>query len=206
MSDYISLIAISGVLGIIHYWLFSSLNLLNFFDHNEPDEKKSLIIGLGLVNFVVYDALIYFTHNDWELWLYIVCSFFSALAVEFIVFLFIKGINALMRRYIFNDKKSFRFYLPIIKQMIEEDIGTEKKIYVYIFDFDNKIIEHGRLKYYSPNKKEESSVVLQIDPDSSDVETEFDKLRSMFPIDDTMDVYVNFEHHYKMYLVIEEDS
>ncbi|WP_035053147.1 hypothetical protein [Carnobacterium pleistocenium] len=206
MSDYVSLITISGILGLINYWVFSAMNLLDFFDHNESDEKISLIIGLGMINFVINDILIYLSKDKWLLGLYIIASFSIAFFIEILLFFILKWISGFIRKQFFKDKKSIRSYSTVIKNLLEEDIGSDKELYGYIYDFSDNIIEHGRIKYYAPNNKEEHSMAIQIDPGSDKIETDFKKLRPELPIDKTMDVYINFEHQYKLYIFIEDKA
>lgn len=203
MYDYVSLIAISGIIGIVYYWFFNALDLLNFFDHGESDEKNSLIILFGLIYFVISDLLRQSTNDNWRLSIYVIISIvLSFIIMWFILNVLNKAIDTHIERN--TNKKSMSFYEPVIKKLLENDIGSNRLIYVYVYNLDDKIIEHGRLNYYSPGKNEESAISLELSPDSGSLETDLNNLRTNFPIDDSMHVYINFEHNYKIYIYVED--
>ncbi|SFK55934.1 hypothetical protein SAMN04488569_104913 [Marinilactibacillus piezotolerans] len=195
MEQYIPLLAISTVLGTIHYLLLNSLDLLDFFDHTQSDEKNSLIVMMGLITFVVNYTAQYFTEQTWYFLWYYVSSFVLVIITELVIFQLINKLLFCMKRKVSNEK-SYSFFTPVLRKFLEKEIGKNVGIYVVIYNLINKLIEHGGIKNYSFKDTEEKHMVIELAPDSDRTKTDYEKIRHVLS-NQSYNIYINFNQKYK---------
>lgn len=88
LNEEISILTISGLLGIINYWLFYQLDLFHFFNNKNTYEKGTLILLLGLVNIIMYQFIQ--KRTDWNIILAMILSFIISIIFELIILFSIK--------------------------------------------------------------------------------------------------------------------
>lgn len=156
MINELSNLLLSGALGIINFWILREMNIISFFDPKDVDEKKQFIVILGIFNIFIYQTL----HNlGWE-WLesqnnnfkYYVLTFVLAVVLEilicFILSYFVKKSNERKLK----KGTGINLYVNTVDRIIEKYEGED--LYTYIFDFENKLIDHGYVINYSTKNPE----------------------------------------------------
>lgn len=198
MINEIDSVVFATALGTIDYWILRQFDFLLFFNHNRNDEKTSLIVLLGVKNYIIYDVMISLTDGAWNKYGYYFATFVIGIFVEFIFFWALHKVISSMKSKHLKNKESYNFFIPLLKNELSKKPDTP--VYIFIYDFENKLIEHGWLKNYSTIFDDESTMVLKLSPKSSDLVTKFDDFRPFFPVSDEDDVYIDFDKKIKIYI------
>ncbi|MDO5666006.1 MAG: hypothetical protein Q4G63_12230, partial [Bacteroidia bacterium] len=133
-NNEISVITISGLLGIINYWIFYQLDLFNFFNNKNSDEKGTLIVLLGLVNIVSFQLIS--NNTEFHIIFVIIISLILSIAVELFVLYSIKRISEFIISNYFKNVKSYKVFENSLESLFEEN--SDKELFVYIYDFNDK--------------------------------------------------------------------
>lgn len=72
------------VSGSINYWVLNQLNLINFFDKRQQDEKYALFITLGFVNVLCYELIRFITNPSFSIYVYYIMTFILAFIIEYV--------------------------------------------------------------------------------------------------------------------------
>lgn len=197
LNTQISIISIAGIVGIIDYWFLSYTDYIVFFDTNKSDEKITFITLLGFFNLLMYKFLSSYIDN-------IIClivimfiiSFVFMLAILWIVQKLISRFNSLLKQY----GKTYKRVGEDFDRYIYDVYSNDKKIqnvYVYILDFENKLIDKGYLNKYQPHDGYFNfSMVLALDNDYS-LEKKFD----LNILDNASEVFIDFNYKIKIYVL-----
>jgi len=195
-NNEISVITISGLLGIINYWIFYQLDLFNFFNNKNSDEKGTLIVLLGLVNIVSFQLIS--NNTEFHIIFVIIISLILSIAVELFVLYSIKRISEFIISNYFKNVKSYKVFENSLASLFEEN--SDKELFVYIYDFNDKLIDYGYVDSYT-YENNENNIILAL---SNDYEI-FKETRDIEELDYDK-VFIDFDRKIKIYPFIVGDS
>jgi len=201
INDF-TIVTLAGLIGVIDYWVFNQLNLFNFFDNTNTDEKAALIILLGLANLFIYQLLAYLTNLN--IWLILILGTILAKIIVFLFFYSVKLTSDKIKDKYFENKRKYKYYGNSLKEFLDKE--DSDFIYVYIFDFENNLIEDGYIDSHSvdeSNNNKDLSINL---PDDYKFYKKSDgKTDELF--NDFEETYIDFGNQIKIYIVrINKDS
>lgn len=144
VSYDITIIALSGLVGTVNYWIYNQLNLLDFFDQSKADEKITMITLLGFLTFPVYLVLEVFDLNlVWAILIAWIVSFF----VQGIVLWLIRKLSDLIKSHFYVGKRNYKYFNSGLEQVLNS--GESKYCYAFIYNFEGKLIEQGFVSHNS---------------------------------------------------------
>lgn len=200
-SELIAQIITSGSIGMVHFWILREIEVLNFFNHQNKDEKFSLLVILTAFNMYFYETLKSCTNNSWNLLVYYLLSFFIALLVEYFLFSLLKKVltNANLKKA--SNNKGYSFQVSSLRQIIEDNITEEAEsdsaIFAVIFNFDNKLVDSGFLEIYPTDGNEQSYVLKNV---GSNVEDDYNIFKENIDPESNVKIYVSIKEKIKIYL------
>lgn len=161
ITSLISSLIVSGSLGYLNYNILTKLDVVDFYKDNK-DDKRYFVIMLGGINYLLYLVTASFIpHAQQGNYLAIAITMFLVLLIsvvlDFTIFPWSKRfINWLI------SKVRNRSGLPDfdVKSTQEFFFNSNEPQKVYIYDFDNKLIDCGYLYYNSGSDFDELSQVL----------------------------------------------
>lgn len=198
ISNDLTVLTFSGLVGMIHYWLFNQLNFLNFFDRSQSDEKIALITLMGLVNVLVYSFI---SLKELNVILMIIISFFLSLFIEFLILLIVDRVSEIIKKT-FLINKSYKFHGSGLEEILESQPNTHVK--AFIFDLKEDFIAQGYVSAYSEVVSIEG-FYLSLKPFEDDegdlkmLDTDFTDFRK-----ETDEIYIDFHNRIKIYIVFED--
>ncbi|WP_195701882.1 hypothetical protein [Companilactobacillus futsaii] len=161
ITSLISSLIVSGSLGYLNYNILTKLDVVDFYKDNK-DDKRYFVIMLGGINYLLYLVTASFIpHAQQGNYLAIAITMFLVLLIsvvlDFTIFPWSKRfINWLI------SKVRNRSGLPDfdVKSTQEFFFNSNEPQKVYIYDFDDKLIDCGYLYYSSGSDFDELSQVL----------------------------------------------
>ena len=161
ITSLISSLIVSGSLGYLNYNILTKLDVVDFYKDNK-DDKRYFVIMLGGINYLLYLVTASFIpHAQQGNYLAIAITMLLVLLIsvilDFTVFPWSKKfINGLI------SKVRNRSGLPDFDVKSTQDFffNSNEPQKVYIYDFDNKLIDCGYLYYSSGSDFDELSQVL----------------------------------------------
>jgi len=189
LNEEISILTISGLLGIINYWLFYQLDLFHFFNNKNTDEKGTLILLLGFMNVITYQFVE--KRTDWNTMSVMILSFVTSIIFELIILFSIKKLSELIISSYYENKKSYRSFENSLVSFFEEK--KDKKLFVYIYDFNDKLIDYGYVSSYSYEENENNIIVVL--PDDYNPQNEFKDFKDL----DYDKVFIDLDRRIKIY-------
>lgn len=161
LTSLISSLIVSGSLGYLNYNILTKLDVVDFYKDNK-DDKRYFVIMLGGINYLLYLVTASFIpHAQQGNYLAIAITMFLVLLIsvilDFTVFPWSKKfINWLI------SKVRNRSGLPDfdVKSTQEFFFNSNEPQKIYIYDFDDKLIDCGYLYYSSGSDFDELSQVL----------------------------------------------
>ena len=195
--DVINLTEVSYIvaLGAVNFWIGNQSDFFDFFDSYEKDEKYSLCLILGLINWYIYSEILMVYCNKFN---HALVLLGSIVILNFLVWLFHLIVNKIR-----NKKDNRKIYKSILTDAIESVPNSEK--YCYVFDFENNLIEHGYMRAYS-NKPTETDAFYLIPSLKAEEEIDFKTIRKAFNKENQF-IYIDYQNKIKIYIdIFPQDS
>src|SRR5699024_3885348 len=153
------------------------------------DEKGTLILLLGFMNVITYQFVE--KRTDWNTMSVMILSFVTSIIFELIVLFSIKKLSELIISSYYENKKSYRSFENSLVSFFEEK--KDKKLFVYIYDFNDKLIDYGYVSSYSYEENENNIIVVL--PDDYNPQNEFKDFKDL----DYDKVFIDLDRRIKIY-------
>lgn len=161
LTSLVSSLIVSGSLGYLNYNILTKLDVVDFYKDNK-DDKRYFVIMLGGINYLLYLVTASFIPHAQQ-------GNYLAIAITMLLVLLI---SVVLDFTIFPCSKKFINWLILkvrnrsglpdfdIKSAQEFFFNSNEPQKIYIYDFDNKLIDCGYLYYSSGSDFDELSQVL----------------------------------------------
>lgn len=129
--------------------------------------------------------------TDWNIILAMIVSFVISIIFELIVLFSIKKLSEWVISRYFANKKSYRSFGNSLVSFYEQK--KDKALFVYIFDFDDNLIDYGYVSSYSYEDNENNIIVAL--PDDYDSQKELNNFKDL----DYYEVFIDLDKQIKIY-------
>ncbi|MBF0780502.1 MULTISPECIES: hypothetical protein [unclassified Granulicatella] len=175
-----------GALGILNYFILNRTDVINFNKNSQQLEKMAVVAFFTGLNYFIYDSLIVVSNIYLKMCIVFVVSF----SITFYFVPFIK------KKYISLEReKGYTFDNRTVKDRALSEYDNQP--YIYVYNFNNELIEHGRLWLYA-NKSDEYNEIALVRLKGMENLT-VDKLTEFY----TCDIIIDVDKQLKMYIIQE---
>lgn len=194
-NQFIEAFILSGAIGMVQYWILREFELLNFFKHENSDEKASLVLILTFIHLFFNSMITQATDGRYRMLLYFIFSFVISLIISFILLNVLAWGLKNWHEHNTKYRKPFNTYIPIFQEIVEKDID-EKDNYIVVFNMNNEIVEHGYLHDYSLDNNQIELKLRLVNWE--DVETDFSNFRKS--LGKNVYVFISAKNNMKIYI------
>lgn len=138
-----------GAIGVVNYFIANRTNVLQFNKKSQQLEKMATVAFFTGFNLLLYNGLVK------HLPIYIAILLTGVLS--FVITFY--GLTWLVDKYkkLENKKTPLTFTSATV---LDYTFKQNSNVYIFVYDFENNLIEYGGLMTWSPNAEDYNAIVL----------------------------------------------